>query len=117
MFNGEPERIGCTLHFINAGIDTGALITHICPEIQEGDDELTLFWRGVKSSADVYVEAIERLQRGESLGQSQTSRGKLYQVKDRTWAAEREFARRVPGGVVRGISLPARVTWFRSSIA
>jgi len=117
MFNGEPERIGCTLHFINAGIDTGALIAHICPEIHEGDDELTLFWRGVKTSADIYVEAIERLERGESLGQSQTSQGKLYQVKDRTWAAEREFARRVPGGVVRGIDLPARVTWFRSSIA
>lgn len=112
LFNGEPERVGCTLHFINEGIDTGALVAHVCPEVRDGDDELTLFWRAVRSAAEVYVEAIERLQRGEPLGQAQTARGRLYQVKDRTWAAEREFARRLPGGVVRGAHLPLRVTWF-----
>ena len=112
LFNGEPAQIGCTLHFINAGIDTGALIAHVCPEVREGDDELTLFWRAVRDSAEVYAEAIERLARGEVLGQRQDRKGRLYQVKDRTWAAEREFARRLPGGVLRGVSLPARVKWF-----
>jgi len=112
LFNGEPDRVGCTLHFINEGIDTGALVAHVCPEVRDGDDELTLFWRAVRSAADVYVEAIERLQRGEPLGRPQSGRGKLYQVKDRTWAAEREFARRLPDGVVRGVQLPLRVTWF-----
>jgi len=112
LFNGEPAQIGCTLHFINAGIDTGALIAHVCPEVREGDDELTLFWRAVRDSAEVYAEAIERLARGEALGQRQDRKGRLYQVKDRTWAAEREFARRLPGGVLRGVSLPARVKWF-----
>ena len=115
LYNGEPEQVGCTLHFINAGIDTGALIAHVCPEVREGDDELLLFWRAVRDSAEVYVEAIERLARGEALGQQQDRKGRLYQVKDRTWAAEREFARRLPGGVVRGMSLPPRVTWFASS--
>jgi len=117
LFNGEPERIGCTLHFINRGIDTGSLIAHVCPQIKDGDDELTLFWRGVKSAADAYVDAIARLDRGESLGQPQATRGKLYQVKDRTWTAEREFVRRIPGGVLRGIELPLRITWFESPTA
>jgi len=112
LYNGEPERVGCTLHFINAGIDTGALVAHVCPEVRDGDDELRLFWRAVRDSAEVYVEAIERLARGEALGQRQDRKGRLYQVKDRTWAAERQFARRLPGGVVRGTSLPPRVTWF-----
>ena len=114
LYNGEPNQVGCTLHFINAGIDTGALIAHVCPEVREGDDELTLFWRAVRDSAEVYAEAIERLSRGEALGQRQDRKGRLYQVKDRTWAAEREFARRLPDGVVRGVSLPARVKWFSS---
>lgn len=112
LYNGEPQHVGCTLHFINAGIDTGALIAHVCPEVRDGDDELGLFWRAVRDSAEVYVEAIERLARGEALGQRQDRKGRLYQVKDRTWAAEREFARRLPGGVVRGVSLPPRLTWF-----
>jgi len=114
LYNGEAEQVGCTLHFINAGIDTGALIAHACPEVRDGDDELTLFWRAVRDSAEVYVEAIERLARGETLGRRQDRKGRLYQVKDRTWAAEREFARRLPDGVVRGVSLPARVKWFGS---
>jgi len=115
LYNGEPARVGCTLHFINAGIDTGELIAHVCPEVREGDDELLLFWRAVRDSAEVYVEAIERLARGEELGQRQDRKGRLYQVKDRTWAAEREFARRLPGGVVRGTLLPPRITWFAAA--
>jgi folate-dependent phosphoribosylglycinamide formyltransferase PurN len=114
LYNGEPEQVGCTLHFINAGIDTGALIAHVCPEVREGDDELLLFWRAVRDSAEVYVEAVERLSRGETLGLRQGRKGRLYQVKDRTWAAEREFARRLPGRVVRRVDLPPRVTWFSS---
>ena len=117
LYNGEPEQVGCTLHFINAGIDTGALIAHVCPEVHDGDDELTLFWRAVRDAAEVYAEAIERLARGEALGVRQDRKGRLYQVKDRTWAAEREFARRLPGGVVRGASLPPRVNWFSSAEA
>jgi len=112
LYNGEPEQVGCTLHFINTGIDTGALIAHVCPEVREGDDELTLFWRAVRDAAAAYAEAIERLARGEPIGRRQDRKGRLYQVKDRTWAAEREFARRLPGGVVHGTRLPARLIWF-----
>ncbi len=48
LYNGEPEKIGCTLHYIDAGIDTGRLIAHISPEVREGDGELELFWRAVR---------------------------------------------------------------------
>ncbi len=115
LYNGEPEQVGCTLHFINAGIDTGALVAHVCPEVREGDDELRLFWRAVRDSAEVYAEAIEKLACGEALGVRQDRKGRLYQVKDRTGAAEREFARRLPGDVVRGTSLPSRVKWFAAA--
>ena len=69
------------------------LIAHICPEVREGDDELTLFWRAVRDSADVYVEMLERLERGERLGQPQREKGRLYQVKT-TWLARRAAAGR-----------------------
>src|SRR2546423_6660474 len=68
LYNGEPEKVGCTLHFINAGIDTGRLIAHVRPPVTEGDDELTLFWGGGKASAEAYAQALGKLGRGERLG-------------------------------------------------
>ncbi len=113
LYNGEPDRIGCTLHRIDSGIDTGALIAHVSPEVNERDDELTLFWRGVRDSAEVYVEMLDRLERGENLGQRQPEKGRLYQVKDRGWREERRLAERMDG-VLRGVALGSRVRWFTS---
>jgi len=112
LYNGEPDQVGCTLHRIDAGIDTGTLIAHICPEVRDGDDELTLFWRAVKESADVYAELLQRLERGDALGAPQRERGRLYQVKQRGWREERELARRMRNGILRGVSLPRRIEWF-----
>lgn len=112
LYNGEPEQVGCTLHKIDPGIDTGQLIAHVCPEVKEGDDELTLFWRGVHDSADVYVEMLERLARGETLGLPQQEKGKLYQVKQRGWREERRLAQQIENGLLRGVDLPRRVRWF-----
>jgi methionyl-tRNA formyltransferase len=112
LYNGEPDQVGCTLHRIDAGIDTGKLIAHIRPEVREGDDELKLFWRGIRNSAEAYVEMLERLERGEVLGQPQAEEGRLYQVKQRGWRAERELAARMENGLLRGVHLPARVRWF-----
>jgi methionyl-tRNA formyltransferase len=110
LHNGEPEKVGCTLHFIDAGIDTGGLIAHVCPEIRPGDDELTLFWRAVRESADVYAELVTRYGQGALSGAQQPGKGRLYQVKDRTWSSERQLARRINEGLLGEI--PRRVTWF-----
>lgn len=112
LYNGEPEKVGCTLHFIDAGIDTGKLIAHIRPEVHEGDTELPLFWRAVRDSAEVYAEALDRLERGEPLGQVQPHKGRLYQVKDRGLRHERALDRRLAEGMLAGVRLPRRVTWY-----
>jgi methionyl-tRNA formyltransferase len=112
LYNGEPHQIGCTLHLVDAGIDTGSLVAQICPEVREGDDELTLFWRAVRDSAEVYAELLDRLERGEYLGQAQPEKGTLYQVKHRRWRDERQLAARMRDGMLRGVQLPARVRWF-----
>lgn len=112
LYNGEPEQVGCTLHFIDAGIDSGDLIAHVCPEVLPGDDELTLFWRAVRASADIYAELLERLGQGERFGREQADKGRLYQVKDREYRHEQELARRVKQGLLIREELPQRVTWF-----
>jgi len=112
LYNGEPEQVGCTLHFIDPGIDSGDLIAHVCPEVKEGDDELTLFWRAVRDSADVYAELFDRLEAGERFGQGQPSKGALYQVKDRELRHEQMLERKIKQGMLAGIHLPPRVRWF-----
>ncbi len=114
LYNGEPEKVGCTLHYIDAGIDTGRLIAHISPEVREGDSELELFWRAVRDSAEVYAEAVERLAQGEQFGMGQPGRGRLYQVKDRGLRHERALNARLASGMLAGMALPGRVRWFTS---
>ncbi len=112
LYNREPEKVGCTLHWIDRGIDTGRLIAHICPEVHPDDTELTLFWRGVRDSAAVYAEFVQRLAAGERFGQTQPGRGRLYQVKQRGLRHERALARLLKNGLLKDVALGPRVRWF-----
>lgn len=112
LYNNEPDKVGCTLHYIDAGIDTGRLIAHVSPEVGAGDTELVLFWRAVQDSAAVYAEAVERIACGEQFGALQPGRGRLYQVKDRGLRHEKELGANLAAGMLRDIALPRRVRWF-----
>jgi methionyl-tRNA formyltransferase len=114
LYNSEPAKVGCTLHWIDAGIDTGGLIAHVSPKVLPDDDELRLFWRSVQTSAGVYAEFVRRLASGEWFGQSQPNKGRLYQVKQRGLRHENAVARRLREGLLRGLNLEARVTWYPS---
>ena len=115
LYNGEPENVGCTLHYINEGIDTGHLIAHISPAVAEGDTELPLFWQAVRESAMVYAELVERVTGGECFGVPQPNKGRLYQVKQRVFKQEKELDRRLKGGLLKRVSLPPRVVWYQPS--
>lgn len=112
LYNGEPEKVGCTLHWIDAGIDTGRLIAHISPRIEPDDDELRLFWRSVQTSAQVYAEFLARTAQGEHFGQSQPHKGRLYQVKQRGLRHERQVDKRLAEGLLKKLKLDARIIWF-----
>jgi len=113
LYNGEPEKIGCTLHYIDAGIDTGRLIAHVCPEIFPSDTELTLFWRSVRDSADVYAALMQRLAQGEEPGVPQHGRGHLYQVRQRGLRHEMRVNRLLRDGLLLDLKLGPRIKWFQ----
>jgi len=112
LYNREPQKVGCTLHWIDAGIDTGGLIAHVAPQVRPDDDELRLFWRAVQSSAEVYGQLLHRLAAGERFGQRQPHKGRLYQVRQRGLRHEREVARSLRAGLLRDCDLELRVTWY-----
>ena len=113
LHNQEPEKVGCTLHYINAGIDTGNIIAHVSPEIKATDDELTLFWRAVRDSTDTFAELLDKLEAGEALGQVQAHKGSLYQVKDRGLQHEKKLEDLLQNGLLKNLNLGKRVTWFK----
>jgi methionyl-tRNA formyltransferase len=112
LYNQEPEKVGCTLHWIDAGIDTGRLVAHVSPAVRPDDDELSLFWRGVQASATVYAELLRRLAAGERFGQQQPGKGRLYQVKQRGLRHELRVERLLKDGLLRRFNLDTRVRWF-----
>lgn len=112
LYNNEADQVGCTIHYIDDGIDTGGLIAHVSPQILTGDGELTLFWRAVRTSTGAFVELLDRLESGERFGQSQPGKGCLYQVKDRLLRHERALAQRMPAGIPPQCTMPARIKWF-----
>lgn len=115
LYNREPHKVGCTLHWIDAGIDTGGLIAHVSPKVLPDDDELQLFWRAVQSSARVYGELVRRLASGERFGQTQPHKGRLYQVRQRGLQQEQQVDRQLKDGLLKGLDLGERVTWFSST--
>ncbi len=112
LYNEEPDQIGCTLHFINEGIDTGKLIAHISPEVKASDDELILFWRAVRDSADAYTGLMDKFELRTPLGQLQAEKGTLYQVKDRELTHEQKVANLLNEGLLEKYKLPIRIKWF-----
>ena len=112
LYNREPEKIGCTLHYIDAGIDTGRLIAHVCAEIEPTDRELTLFWRRVRERADVYATLMQKLAQGEKPGAPQHEKGQLYQVKQRGLRHERRVNKLLHDGLLPELKLGPRIRWF-----
>ncbi|CCE24378.1 formyl transferase [Methylotuvimicrobium alcaliphilum] len=115
LYNQEPEKVGCTIHYINAGIDTGHLIAHVSPEVKANDTELQLFWRAVKSSTKAFCELLNRLEKGEQFGVVQESKGKLYQVKDRKVEHEQQLTQLLNYGLLKDINLEERIEWFKKT--
>jgi len=98
---GELEYIGVTLHIIDAGIDTGAIIAHERPDIEAFDTQHTLGCKTVVKSADVLVKALEVIEGGGALhAVPQWQKGKLCRKADLTPDSILEVRRREREGYV-----------------
>ena len=58
------SETGCTVHWVDAGVDTGPVIAQVTVPIKSGDDESTLHERIKIVERDLIVETIKRLQEG-----------------------------------------------------
>ena len=98
---GRLELVGATLHWIDAGIDTGGIICHVRPKIESGDTMHEIGCKTVAASAQCMGKLFSLLDRGISLpGISQWEQGKLYQRKDFDAQAVQTARRNMAEGLV-----------------
>jgi len=84
LYNREFDKIGSTIHFVNAGIDTGDIIEAVVPPIKVTDNAEQLYSRAEKMAIHRLVDLITLVQQGgEFPRRGQLFKGRLYKTRDR----------------------------------
>ena len=93
LVNGEPEYCGATIHFLDIGVDSGPIITHVRPDIRSGDGPHDIGNKTIVAAADALASAAAAHVRAPLRGILQTGDGRLYRRKDfSARAVERLYA-------------------------
>jgi methionyl-tRNA formyltransferase len=107
LHNGEPEWIGVTVHRLDAGLDSGAVLSIARPDIAPTDDEDSLFCKCVVVGTSEYVRVIRAIVTGAMRETPQNlSIGREYRFVDRTVAAERRVERLLRNGLLHRAATP-----------
>jgi|TARA_B100001964_G_C14225080_1_gene597235 methionyl-tRNA formyltransferase len=85
LYNKDPSKIGATIHYVDRTIDTGDVLIRFYPEINPGDNEMTLFNKTIMGGINEFKTLLNdfNLAKTKIKGCAQTYRGHLYQEKDR----------------------------------
>jgi folate-dependent phosphoribosylglycinamide formyltransferase PurN len=100
VHNGEPEKIGCTVHYVSKGIDDGDIIYQGRPEIEAGDDEEILYTKVVRLGCTLMIKAVNDIENDAVESYPLVSKGKLCLNKSVTPEIIRAVQKRVASGVI-----------------
>jgi methionyl-tRNA formyltransferase len=93
LVNREPEYVGATIHYLDAGIDTGPILAHARPAIERGDGPHDVGNKTIAAAAQALLRAAEAHLSGTARAVPQWRGGRLYQRKDFGAAAVRTLYR------------------------
>lgn len=65
--NNEIEYVGSTILYIDSGIDTGDILTHIRPNIESGDDVHSVGCKVIKESTLTFIKIFDMIKAGKKL--------------------------------------------------
>lgn len=84
FYNEELEFVGMTVHYLDAGIDSGAIILQGRPEFEEGDNPHTIGCKNVILGTELMIKVIRKFLIDGKLPLSRNqdlSKGRLYLKK------------------------------------
>lgn len=103
LANNEPEYVGATLLHIDAGIDTGDIITHVRPKFSVDDTAHTIGCKTIMEGGYALKKILSVLQRGEQLPrvkQWECSDEKIYRRKDFSDGVIRKYHANLQAGMM-----------------
>jgi methionyl-tRNA formyltransferase len=100
LVNREPEYVGATIHYLDAGIDTGPIIAHARPAIAAGDGPHDLGNKTIVAAAKLLADAAEAHAQSRVSAVAQRGGGRLYQRKDFNAEAVRRLYRHFETGMI-----------------
>ena len=100
LVNREPEYVGATIHYLDAGIDTGPIIAHIRPHIERRDGPHDIGNKAIAAAAEMVLGAVRAHVAGRVRARPQTHKGRLYQRKDFSADAVRRLYQNFTTGMI-----------------
>lgn len=104
LLNEEPEYVGATIHLIDEGIDSGAILRHARPEIVADDMPHTIGCKAILAGIDAMVDVLRAIGRNagiEPVPQWDVPGARLYLRKDYHPRQVVELYRKIDGGLFR----------------
>jgi methionyl-tRNA formyltransferase len=100
LVNGEPEYVGATIHYLDAGIDTGAILAHARPAIAAGDGPHDIGNKTIVAAAAALLSAAYAHVAGAARAVPQWPGGRLYLRKHFNADAVRQLYRNFEAGMI-----------------
>lgn len=100
LVNREPEYVGATIHYLDAGIDTGPILAHARPRIEPADGAHDVGNKTIVAAAHALLRAARAHVNGGARAVPQWSGGRLYQRKDFSADAVRTMYRNFETGMI-----------------
>ena len=86
--NGDFDKIGSTIHFINSKIDDGDIIENVKADFFWNDTPEALYCRAEKLAIHRLIEYLHFYENGIGLPRKRNSGGKTYHTRDRKFYHE-----------------------------
>ncbi len=100
LVNREPEYVGATILYLDAGIDTGPIIGHVRPDMSRGDGPHEIGNKAIVAAADGLQVAMRAHVAGRVRAVPQVESGRLYQRKDFSAGAVQQMRDQFSGGMI-----------------
>ena len=100
LVNREPEYCGATIHFLDAGVDSGPVIAHVRPEMLDADGPHEIGNKTIVSAASALADAALALDDGGVRSVEQAGGGRVYKRADFSAAAVKRLYANFADGMI-----------------
>ena len=100
LVNDEPEYCGATIHFLDAGVDSGPIIAHARPDVIAGDGPHEIGNKTIVAATAALSSAALALRDGTFTGVPQLPGGRVYRRADFSAAAVLQLYRNFENGMI-----------------